>query len=372
MGNYIEIATRDKKSYMIDYDLVSYIFENSMYMITLNGEDLVSKSMGRGRPSIRSVPEARYHLAHVEAQKARNNWVNTFQLPERRFDVLKGGYITDDIDYINERTIEVNSKDIESLREQLRWLEVEARRASVEYKKKWDVATKKTVEDMNNSIDNWGTAVSVAQFVRDLSTEFIIVGGVALTGPLAGMAVEAGGSLAKGVGKWVDTGSLQAGMMEATTSFVTVIIPGKNIALVLVKKASEVSGGTLVGLAEGKSLKESALSSALDVTTGMGIDKLGGKAVWASYSSLSLGAQGKIIRASLDKTSILVNITKATTNFSKGKLKGVINGKLKGVINGNPTETLFDLRKMDHNRSQDGTRILMSTLLVDYAIIAGQ
>ena len=315
--------------------------------------------VGGDLPTTYGVRESTYHLAHVAAQRARETWIEKYHMPKRIFDYRKKCYVASD--FINGTCFEVNDSDIERLRTDLYRLEVTARDARLKYKQKWDIATKKTVRTMSRNIA-WGElGLSVAQITRDLSIDFIVVGGTLLTGPIAGMAVKAGGSVLKGGAKWQDTGKVGAGVMVAGTGFITLIIPipkGGSYALVFAKKATDVAGGTLVGLAEGKSLKEATISSAVDVATGAALDKIGDK-----ISTIQIGSQAEIITVALEGKIIPVEMAKAVVGTAKDKTKGVIAGKV--------TETIIDFSKTTASNPyhpMKSTRVLV-TALVDGAIL---
>ncbi len=128
---------------------------------------------------------------------------------------------------------------------------------------------------INQAVDDYEANIEIARFVRNTSADGLMVGASVMSGGAA-LAVMGGGSFLKGEGKFQDTGSVGAGVMEGVGSFVFAYVKlGKkfsfkqDMVLALVqapyKAATEIVGGATVGKA--------ALSGALKLT-GPSVDRV--------------------------------------------------------------------------------------------------
>lgn len=127
---------------------------------------------------------------------------------------------------------------------------------------------KENMHSINQAVEDYQSHIEVARFVRGSSAEALMVGASVMSGGAA-TAVMAGGSLLKGVGEFEDTGSVGAGVMEATGSFAFAYIKlGQKFSLkedmVLALVQAEWKDGT--ELVAGKSVGEAALAGGLKLT----------------------------------------------------------------------------------------------------------
>lgn len=133
----------------------------------------------------------------------------------------------------------------------------------------------KNSTNINKSVDDYEENIEIAKFVRNTSADGLMVGASVMSGGAA-VAVMGAGSFLKGEGKYQDTGSVGAGIMEGVGSFVFAYVKlGKkfsfkqDMVLALVQ-APWKTGTELVG---GASFSKAALSGALKLT-GPGVDRL--------------------------------------------------------------------------------------------------
>jgi hypothetical protein len=368
LSRYYELISPDKRSYYLDYELIDYIVETCTYIITLNSTARThSRSLGALQPTVTDV-HSDHKLAFQSAKAAKNGWRSEFSIPGL-LEKIGAPMISVLTQSTPEISLEkrVTRYDIDNLRHYLWGLEQEAHEASRNYKAKWNNATSQSTASISQTVENLETTVSALQIIRDVSTDFVIIGACALTGPLGAIAAKSLGAVAKGAAKWQDTGKLEAGAMTAAAGILTAVIPGPSsattkggaFALVLLEKKTELIGNVAVGLVEGKSLADSAISSTISMAGSeafKGLSKTVGKKV---FDNLPPDIVRRIVHESLDKKSIPVGIAKTGL------------GKLNSEFTSYSTEALIRLAKHEQpttHRPMKQTRMALPAR-VDYAIV---
>ena len=167
----------------------------------------------------------------------------------------------------------------------------------------------------------------------------------------------------KGAFKYQDTGNVAAGIMEATVSFVTVVIPEpkdgmtKSMArtLIFTKAKTEFIGNTAVGLVEGKSLGEASLSAGVDLALGAAANKLKGVLIPEDQMK-------QLLKASYKNIAIPVGL--GVMDRSVVSIKGrMTDATTKRIM-------AMSIRKKVGTGKPGLARIAMSApVLVDYAIL---
>lgn len=150
-----------------------------------------------------------------------------------------------------------------------------------DFAQKQKEAMRKTMKNINGTVDRWETAKQVAEVVRDVSGETLLVGSTVLSGGASAAALSAlgGGSALKGVAKWQDTGKWEAGLFTASTELLFGALKFKVKADVASKKISETTEQVLTLVAvpkakagmeivqksiiEGKTIEQAAVSGLL-------------------------------------------------------------------------------------------------------------
>jgi len=137
-----------------------------------------------------------------------------------------------------------------------------------------DIQTKNSL-NINKAVDDYEENIEIAKFVRNTSADGLMVGASVMSGGAA-VAVMGAGSILKGEGKYQDTGSVGAGVMEGAGSFVFAYVKlGKKFSfkqdMVLALVQAPYKAGT--ELVSGASFSKAALSGALKLT-GPGVDRL--------------------------------------------------------------------------------------------------
>ena len=118
---------------------------------------------------------------------------------------------------------------------------------------------KQNMKSINQAVNDYQSHGVLAEFVRNASADGLMVGASVLSGGAA-VAIMAGGSTLKGMGKFQDTGSVGAAVMEGVGSFAFAFVKlGKSFSfkqdmiLALVqapyKAGTELVGGASVGKA---------------------------------------------------------------------------------------------------------------------------
>jgi hypothetical protein len=347
---YTEVPTTDGL-YLVDYDLIDRIVHDSAFLGKKNTDaKLIAEKEGWGLPEI-------YHY-RVDYKAARS-FAEISRLSFNAFRKVTAFYKN-----TRSRSSQLPSgSKMEELKEQLFAMEKSGRDATQMLKKKQNEASRKGMQNINDKVDNWGAAVEVAKFTRNASADIILVGSAVVSGGASTLAIGAGGSLMKGAFKYQDTGNIAAGVMEATVSFVTVVIPGpkdgmtKSMArtLIFTKAKTEFIGNTAVGLVEGKSLGEASLSAGVDLTLGAAANKIKGVLIPKDQMS-------QLLKASYKDIAIPVGL--GLMDQSVASIKGRMTAAATKRI------LAMSLGKKACTGKPGLARIAMSApVLVDYAIL---
>ena len=268
---YTEVPTTGGL-YLVDYDLIDRIVHDSAYLQKQNTDaKLTTEQEGFWLPET-------YHYS-VDFKAARS----IAESSRYSFNAFRKVSTFYQNRHSKSSQLPAGSK-MEELKKQLFSMEKSGRDAAKTLKDKQQLASRKSMQNINDKADAWKGAAEVAKFTRNASADIILVGSAVVTGGASTLAIGAGGSLMKGVFKYQDTGNVAAGVMEGAVSFVTVVIPGpkdgmtKAMArtLIFTKAKTEFLGKTAVGLVEGKSLGEASLSAGVDVALGAAANKLKG------------------------------------------------------------------------------------------------
>ena len=210
---YTEVPTTDGL-YLVDYDLVGRIVHDSAFLIRKNDTaKWTSHKEGWGLPTTYSY-EVDYKDARIYAEIRRMSFGGLgkirsfFENKQTRTSSLPSG------------------TKIDALKEELYSLEQDGRSARHLLKKKIENASRSSMRNINGAVSKWETATEVAKFTRNASGDILLVGSAIATGGASTVAIGGAGSLMKGAFKYQDTGNVGAGVMEASVSFVTVLIPG--------------------------------------------------------------------------------------------------------------------------------------------------
>lgn len=183
------------------------------------------------------------------------------------------------------------------------------------------------------------------------------------------MGLGTAGSILKGIGKWQDSGSIGAGVVQASVSFVTFFIPGPDgmdkatgRILVFAKAKHEFTGNVAVGVIEGKSLGEATLSAGVDTVLDVPFNRIKGMLISKEDRNklLKKGLTNISIPIGLGILDVSINIVKAKGGDAtakqmiglakKQKSKPVIQS-LKKVAVGSPV--LVDLAILGPDRSTE-------------------
>ena len=174
----------------------------------------------------------------------------------------------------------MKGSDIELIRKRLYELEKDGRKAKDELRNKQQDASNRSMKNIRRSVKTYENLVLGSTIVRDASAEIMLLASGVVTGGAATLSAAAAGSFLKGVFKWQDTGNLGASVFQAGVSFITVLMPdpekgtstARRILVFLTKANVEYSGNLLVGLAEGNTISDAAVSAGISVVSGSAIN----------------------------------------------------------------------------------------------------
>jgi hypothetical protein len=343
---YAEVTTSESNLYLIDWDLVDQVIHHSAYIQSINeNAKLITEKEGFGMPET--------YEYDIDIERARSAAAAAVVADTAR----RGQWRPQDIFYQQSRL--PTRLDVESLRLWLVSTEKAGRDAHDEYFAKQQKATHLSMTNINNRAAAFETAANVAKITRNLSTDFLLISAGALTGGAA-LAVGGAGSLIKGVGTYQDTHNIGAAVVDASFSFLSVLIPGpKSAASVLEKrllifvKAKTTAVGTFsVGLVEGKSVKESALSAVVDVVLDVGGEKATGKLLGKKME--------KLLEEAVGHTAIPIGVAVKLTGAAASKQTAKF-GADKGV------EKIVELRKSE---AAEGAGGLIGGIAVSHPSLA--
>ena len=194
------------------------------------------------------------------------------------------------------------------------------------------------MENIDNTVDNLETSISVAQVVRDVSFDALMVGAVVISGG-TGLAIAGGGSVLKGVATYQDTGNIGAAAIETTGSFILAAIPisaagnlstsGK-VVLVFLDANFEISKS----LISGDSVKQSLAKGGTKLVISGGAEALGSslnsEPVQEMLSKTAVVVEKSSVKsaAELADTQILDEFGQSMTiqlgTYASGKVAGVV------------------------------------------------
>ncbi|HEY3853923.1 MAG TPA: hypothetical protein VGO67_05990 [Verrucomicrobiae bacterium] len=234
-------------------------------------------------------------------------------------------------------------------------------------------ASKKTQDNIANSLKWLDLEKSGLEDVRDLCFTGVVVAGSVVTGG-AGVAMLGGGSFLKGVAKWEDkwiiTGKkndgIGEGFLEASTTMLVgmfdlpVLQKGLSVAekaaLKIVKVSLDSESEGLKTLVEGGSSKEALLKAAARAVTDILGDNLSEKLI-----KKAIPAVVKIVPVnSVRKTTKLV-VGTAVTSVSDQGVKNAGREREPGVHGAHEESGRIDLiqaTSFDHSNKYDGLHVL--------------
>ena len=302
---YTEVTTSERNLYLIDWDLVDQVIHHSAYIQSINeNAKLITEKEGFGMPET--------YEYDIDIDKARSAAAAAVVADTAR----RGQWRPQDVFYQQSRL--PTRLDVESLRLWLISTEKAGRDANDAYLAKQHKATQSSMKNINDRASTFETAANVAKITRNLSTDFLLISAGALTGGAA-LAVGGAGSLIKGVGTYEDTHNVGAAVLDASFSFLSVLIPSPKGAtsalekrlLIFVKAKTTAVGTFSVGLIEGKSVKESALSAAVDVVLDVGGEK--------ATSKLFGEKMEKLLEHALRNTAVPIGVAVKLTGAAASK-----------------------------------------------------
>lgn len=205
-------------------------------------------------------------------------------------------------------------------------------------KKQRDVG-KKAAEEIERVVSAAGTALSVAQVVRDISASVLVGLGTVASGGTLGAAIGIGGGAAlKGTAKYQDTEKNAEGvaLIEVTQTVVTNAIPmGKGVKLVI-----NVAGDTGKAVVEGQSVWTAIGVGAVNVITA----PLGDKAKSLLEGVFSKAAVSASVKVGQDQAKKAAQ--KQVKEIGKGSESGTASGfgKASSLMNSIAFEDSFLLK----------------------------
>ncbi len=187
---YEEIDT-DAGLYIVDYDLVDRIIQNSTYFQYINTTAVrKEESEGFGLPTTYHL-DVDFNMASAVAKSApiRMRFADKFRRQVQNV--------------FSQSCVESSGNQIEDLREELFDIEKSGREAKESFFRKQRETSRDSMKNIQSTAGQWETAIEVARFTRDASAEILLVSSTVMTGGAAGaaIAIGAGGSLLKGAAK---------------------------------------------------------------------------------------------------------------------------------------------------------------------------
>lgn len=336
--------------YMIDYELLYFMLGQCYYITTLN-DSAIEVKMPWGGPDIYSV-EVNWSAARTAEITGPSSFLSRYRIPN---------IVTN---FFNQSSEVVEAGEIERLRRDLYNFETRALQASQDLKDKRNKASDRGMKNIQRSVSRAEFGLAAATFIRDASIDGLLLGGTILTGGSLPALVGVAGGVAflKGGAKYQDTSNIGAAMLTVTFEFVTALIPGKGAtkagtyALVFTKKSLGFQGDLAIGLAEGKSLTESATGAAVKIGVGAAAGPLKSQSLDTLKTNLIAGA---VLKNKIVPTAIKIIGTDA------------IEGKAKGVVSEFTTKQIVNtLNAKGNTPNKLNKKVAMGLpLRVDYAVI---
>jgi hypothetical protein len=250
---------------------------------------------------------------------------------------------------------------LRDFREELADREAKARRYKRKITEQGKKASSESMRNIQGTISHWETAKLVAELTRDVSADVFIAGAGVLSGGAAYAAL-GGGSIAKGVFKYQDTGDVGTAIAEGGTTFAVGLIPGGKIAAKLENKAVAYL------LTETPDVAASAFVAWVDPKENVGtaaVTAVGGKAFGQAAKRLKVD--------DLHKMGGLFDDVGMPAKF-KFSIDGKATAKLiahNTVVNGGKVATKWTVEKLTERRKSGSRRPLpiAETWLADLAVI---
>jgi len=232
---------------------------------------------------------------------------------------------------------------VESVKRHLKYLIEETHHNKEKFRNNLRTASQETSANIDQAVNTYETATTVARVTRDISADTILIGATFLSGGAA-LGVAGAGSMMKGAGTFQDTGNVGAAIMETTGSFIFTAIPIGRAASGAAT-ASLTEKGTLVlfesqfevakGLAAGDNIEKAMANRALKIATSATGDIIGDK-VRVLVSKTGLPATIRI--------SPWSNATADLEELVTKQANGHINTQLIGGIGKSAVNYLTDRR----------------------------
>ncbi|RLA40982.1 MAG: hypothetical protein DRR42_25165 [Gammaproteobacteria bacterium] len=166
---YTEVPTTDGL-YLVDYDLIDRIVHDSTFLQKKNTDaKLITEKEGWGLPEIYHY-SVNYKAARSFAETSRHAF-NAFRKVSAFYQNTRS----------RSSQLPTGSK-IEELKERLFAMEKSGRDAAEMLKRKQKDASRRGMQNINDKVDNWGTAVEVAKFTRNASADIILVWSAVVSG----------------------------------------------------------------------------------------------------------------------------------------------------------------------------------------------
>jgi len=346
---YTDIETLNGP-YVIDYELLHFMLGQCYYITTLN-DSAVETKMSMDGPDIYTV-DVNWAAARTAELTGPSTFLSRYKIPNM---------VTN---FFSQSSEVVDAGEIERLRRDLYSLETRALQASQELKDKRNKASDRGMKNIERSVSRAEFGLAAATFIRDASIDGLLLGGTILTGGSLSALVGVAGGVAflKGGAKYQDTSNLGAAALTVTFEFVTALIPGKGAtksgtyALVFAKKSLGFQGDLAIGMAEGKSLTESATGAAVKI----GVDAAAGPLKPGSLDALKT----KLIAGQVLKNKVVPTTVKIIGSDA-------IEGKAKGFVSEFTTNQVVNSLNAKGNMTKKlNKKVAMGLpLRVDYAVI---
>lgn len=206
----------------------------------------------------------------------------------------------------------------------------------------------RTMTNISNNVDNWGTAITVLRTIRDGSATFLIVTGTIVTGGLGGAAAAGAGltgvsastamssialgSAMRGGFTYQDTGNVGSAVINATGSFIvgaiglggagaTLTSAETGTLLIIGSAGSGLTAGAQT-VVEGGSLRDAAVTATIGLAGGLAGGALGTRIEGMSFvvqtvagTVADLGT-GAISRAATAPSTVAAPATMGRIDFA--------------------------------------------------------
>lgn len=226
-----------------------------------------------------------------------------------------------------------SAPELRHLERKLRNMQSQTRTGQHNFRNKLQRTQKKSAENIAEAVDSYETSVAVAKFTRDTAATTLVIASSVVTGGSAAAlyAMLGAGATLKGVGKYQDTGKIDAAVIETTGTIIFGVIPigaagqtlsrGKETVLLFLEAAWDANAA----LVEGKSMQEAIAAGTLKFAEPLA------KNVFKTDAVQDL--MGKTVFPAA--TRILPDATReAAVEFAQKEVEGLAWGQAKGVVEG--------------------------------------